>query len=485
MLYPKLKTKLFLTYLTLSLISLGLNSYTYAAEAIDLTSATQTQNSQLSKTKNTINLAYNDEPLSAYPQYINKKLYANLSQKIQCPFNKQYQVAIIQSGHYRDFNLIFNSILQQLDKRNLLQPLIRYEESQVFDVKHEAPSKKVTKSTYPIILDLNHFAYDEPNALKALQIYTKGSCLEFNQDNFFDLQWRSYKALTIKEQVKQKIKAQQIDMIFAFGTEAGLFFADSKLNVPVFVIDASTPEKAGIINKGAYSNKPNVYVQKDLTRYVSEIVMFHNLFKFKTLGILLDQNKVNRTAQAYEEIVKVSQQLNFELVPCYGDIFGNNPKHAQEDFSSCILKLSKKNIDAMFLSVGYRPEYSIYEDLKPLIEQDIPIYSQHGEEDLKEGALMCLSDSDKNYTANALVNAIEQYLNGKPLDQIDQIINVPLTLAINLKIAHAIEWIPSFEFLLATDKVYRSIEQHPTKKEIKEQEVINSKEVQTNPRFER
>lgn len=293
----------------------------------------------------------------------------------------------------------------------------------------------------------------------ALATATKGGCIEFVPGTFSNYNWDRKGVLSDKLRIKRMIDNGEIDMIWTFGTISGLYFADSGLGVPVLVIDSTSPEGAGIIGPGDYSNKPNVHVQKDLTRYSAEVVLFHNLLKFKRMGILVDSNEDNQSGQDIFEIRALAKTMGFELVPCYGDIMGRVPAQADVDFKRCLAMLSEENIDALFLTLVYRPEEPLFPYIKPFIDRGIPVYSQYGEQDVRGGALLSLSESDLTHAAIFQANVVRQIIiEGKKPEEISQHFHDPLSISFNMQTARLIEWQPSFEALLAIDNVYSHIE---------------------------
>ncbi len=351
----------------------------------------------------------------------------------KCPQGKRWRIAVNQSGPFIDFRKVFRGMVLALTEDGL--------------VRKYAPLRNI------------NFKLDDPGRFDALATATKGGCIEFVPGTFSNYNWDRKGVLSDKLRIKRMIDNGEIDMIWTFGTISGLYFADSGLGVPVLVIDSTSPEGAGIIGPGDYSNKPNVHVQKDLTRYSAEVVLFHNLLKFKRMGILVDSNEDNQSGQDIFEIRALAKTMGFELVPCYGDIMGRVPAQADVDFKRCLAMLSEENIDALFLTLVYRPEEPLFPYIKPFIDRGIPVYSQYGEQDVRGGALLSLSESDLTHAAIFQANVVRQIIiEGKKPEEISQHFHAPLSISFNMQTARLIEWQPSFEALLAIDNVYSHIE---------------------------
>lgn len=351
----------------------------------------------------------------------------------KCPQGKKWRVAVNQSGNFNDFSKVFKGMTIALMEDNLIK-------------------------TYPPIYNAD-FDYSAPGEFDKLAQATKGGCMEFVECSFHNYNWDRKGVYEDKLTYKQQIANGQINMIWTFGTITGLYYADSTLGIPVLVIDSTSPEGAGIIGPGDYSDKPNIHVQKDRTRYMAEVVLFHNLLKFKRMGILIDNTKDNQSGQDIFEIRSLAKNMGFELVPCYGDIMGRNLKQADADFKRCLKELSQEKLDALFLTLVYRPKEPLFPLIKPFIDRGIPIYSQYGDEDVRAGALLSLSESDMIHASLFEANVVKQIvIDGKKPEEISQIFHAPLSISFNMHTARLIEWQPSFEALIAIDNVYSIIE---------------------------
>lgn len=351
----------------------------------------------------------------------------------KCPQGKKWRVAVNQSGNFNDFSKVFKGMTIALMEDNLIK-------------------------TYPPIYNAD-FDYSAPGEFDKLAQATKGGCIEFVEGSFHNYNWDRKGVYEDKLTYKQQIDNGQINMIWTFGTITGLYYADSTLGIPVLVIDATSPEGAGIIGPGDYSDKPNIHVQKDRTRYMAEVVLFHNLLKFKRMGILIDNTEDNQSGQDIFEIRSLAKNMGFELVPCYGDIMGRNLKQADADFKRCLKELSQEKLDALFLTLVYRPKEPLFPLIKPFIDRGIPIYSQYGDEDVRAGALLSLSESDMIHASLFEANVVKQIvIEGKTPEEISQIFHAPLSISFNMHTARLIEWQPSFEALIAIDNVYSTIE---------------------------
>lgn len=349
-----------------------------------------------------------------------------------CPLGKTYKVAVAEGGSYIDFQRVFRHMVRALQSQNIINGEL-------------------------LPLD---YLFDEGDNYQKLAQISKGGCIEFVADGLYNANWQNSEREKIRHDLTHRIlNKDDIDMLWAFGTNAGIDFAKGNLDIPVLVITPSDPEAAGIISKGEFSNRKNVHVQKEIDRYSSELHMFKNIFNFKTLGTLIDDEEENQKAQAFDVIRNFAEENNIELKVCKGDITTKDSDTAHQEYSRCILELSQANVDAVYLTVSTGADLKgFFKQIKPLIENRIPTFSQSGIYEVKQGSLMALSEDDMVESGQFEADVVMQILNGKKPEEISQYYNAPLTLAINLKTASLLDWKPPFEILVAVDTVFESID---------------------------
>ena len=196
-----------------------------------------------------------------------------------------------------------------------------------------------------------------------------------------------------------------------------------------------------------------------MNRYESELRLFYNTFKFKNLGVIIDDNPINQPGQAVPIIRKLSQELKFNLIECKGPVIGDNHAKTQSAFSTCALNLAANDaVDAVYIPMGNgaSPD-NFYYQIKPLIDRKLPIFSQTGENEVQMGALMALSNADLQASGEFEARVIERIVKGEKPEMISQYYYAPLNLCLNLETARLIDFKPSFDLLIGVDLVFDRI----------------------------
>src|SRR5699024_6759606 len=109
---------------------------------------------------------------------------------------------------------------------------------------------------------------------------------EFADDGFYSANWDSEQREEVTGELLRRIQEKgDIDMILAFGTWAGQDFASAELNIPVVVTSVTNAVESGIIPSVEDSGKDNLVASIEPERYKQQVILFHNIFNFKKLGI--------------------------------------------------------------------------------------------------------------------------------------------------------------------------------------------------------
>ncbi len=343
---------------------------------------------------------------------------------------KKWRIIYAEAGPYIDYAQIFSSTIKALAKIGLI-------ENANFPPIQEATDSKVV------------WDWLVENA--------GGDYIEFVKDGFYSADWNEENRFFQKSQILERIREKNdIDMILAFGTAAGIDLATDQHKVPTISISVTDAVQAGIIDSVEDSGHDHVHGQVEIGRYERQLSIFYDIFKFKKLGVPVPNTDAGKASIALPSIEKVSKELNFEIVPCYMDMFGTE----EEQFlglKACISTLSTSS-DAIYMTTTTGMQWDkMPQLLEPIIKEGIPSFSQSGLLETKLGILMSIAQSSFDNEGTHSAEAIAKIIGGvKPRD-ISQVFEGPLGLSINLKMAILIGWNPTFEILAAVDNIYQEI----------------------------
>ena len=247
-----------------------------------------------------------------------------------------------------------------------------------------------------------------------------------------------------------------VDMIFAFGTWAGLDMATADISVPVFSMSVTDAVQAGIAKSLKDSGRDNLHAQIDPERYKRQIAVFHDIFGFKKMGIPYEDTPEGRSDVSLAAIESAADELGIELVRCTTAL-NVPPDQSFANLKQCVSQLAKTS-DAVYLTTNSGMQWNrMRELLQPLIEAGVPSFSQSGIEETKLGVLMSLSQSSFSSEGRFGAEAIVKVMDGIRPRDVGQVFDSAIGLAINLEMARLIYWDPPFEILLAADAIYQDI----------------------------
>ena len=284
-----------------------------------------------------------------------------------------------------------------------------------------------------------------------------GDAIEFVPDAYYSADWNN----TIFSQkradlVKRLNAAGDIDLVLAFGTMAGQAMAADDHKTPTVVLSVTDAVTAGIIPSPEDSGRDHVFAMIEPNRYYREVVLFHNIFRFKRLGIAYEDTEQGRASAALSQIRRAAGELGFDLAECTDAFNFVEAPPATKNLIACHERLARDGTDAVYITVnmGMQPK-AMPEILRPLLERRLPTFSQHGVDEVKHGVLLSISQVSFSGQGLFAAKVIGNILKGESPRAQKQAYEEPLSLAINLRTAMSIGWNPPLAVLAAVDEIFQ------------------------------
>jgi ABC-type uncharacterized transport system substrate-binding protein len=282
----------------------------------------------------------------------------------------------------------------------------------------------------------------------------KSDYLEFPKDAFYSSDWDSEKRPSVVNKLKERlVNTKDIDLLIGAGTQAGQDFHGKTAIVPTFIMTASNPIEVGIV-KNENDHQKNTRVTIDPTRYERQIKIFHDLTRFKKLGIIYENNQTGRSYSGIDQVMKIQSKEKFEIVQCYSldEVISNQSKR-EESVLDCLDKLEKK-VDALYLTQqGGVNEKTVKKVAQWSIKNKIKTFSQSGADDVKNGILMGTAPSRLKWAGNFEAEGIEEVLNGKPIESLNQVFIDPIFISLNMSTAKAIGYHPPIKLMGVVEEI--------------------------------
>lgn len=286
-----------------------------------------------------------------------------------------------------------------------------------------------------------------------------GTVVRFLPDGFYSANWDAGTRETNRSALLERIREKKdVDMLLAFGTWGGQDLAGADIDIPVIVASVTNAVEAGIIPSVDDSGRDNLVASIEPDRFKHQVILFHDIFKFKKLGIAYEDTPSGRGSIALNEIESAVRELNVELLRCNDAFDVKDPALAASRLKACHARLAGQGADAVYLTGnrGMQPD-AIADVLTPLTEAHIPTFSQIGESDVAHGALLSISQA--NTEAEGVFNAelMAAIIKGAKPHDLSQIFESSVSLAMNLRMATLIGWNPPLEILAAVDEFYQEM----------------------------
>ena len=286
----------------------------------------------------------------------------------------------------------------------------------------------------------------------------KSDYLEFVEDGYYSANWDDEQRQINKTKLLRRLTSDDdINLVIAMGTWAGLDLANDEHSVPTIVMSTSDPVESGIIKSQDDSGYDHVHARVDPYRYERQLRIFHDIIQFKKLGIAFEDSIYGRSYSAIDTVEKVAADIGFEVVTCHTKSDISDTSIASQSVIRCFDELSTQ-VDAIYVTIqgGVNTE-SIPRLVEIANKNSIPTFSQLGAQEVQQGFLFSISRPGFKPAGLFLSATIAQVLNGAQPRQLIQVFEESPSIAINLKTAEIVGLYLYADILAAADTIYRDI----------------------------
>jgi len=285
--------------------------------------------------------------------------------------------------------------------------------------------------------------------------------IEFVKDGYYSARWDEQTRKQLKQNIIHRLNHRKdIDLIIAMGTWAGVDLANNDHSVPTIIMSTSDPVGSGIISSIDDSGFDHVHARVDPFRYERQVRIFHDLIKFKRLGIAYENSIAGKSYAAVDLVEKVGAEKGFDIIRCHTISDTYDQQAADKSFVGCFEELINKEVDAIYVTVqGGVNSNTIPLIVKEAISHKVPTFSQFGSKEVKWGLLLSISRSgDFKPAGRFFASIIGQVFNTAKPRKLNQKFEEDQKLAINIQTAEKLGLYLHADILAATDEFYQEIE---------------------------
>lgn len=286
-----------------------------------------------------------------------------------------------------------------------------------------------------------------------------GDQVEFLEGGVYSANWDADERQKTADALTNRLRDKKdVDVILAFGTWAGQDMGKLDTTVPVIVASVTNAKESGIISSADDSGRDNLTAAINPERFVQQVSLFYDIFRFKTLGIVYEDTPSGRDSVALGDIEKAASDLGVELVRCTDQFDIPDVKLAVPRLLACHQKLADAKVDAVYITYNTGMQPGMVDDvLAPLAAVGIPTFSQAGSHEVEQGVLLSISQASFGEEGAFSGKALAEIIKGALPRDLPQRMENPVSLSMNLRMATLIGWNPSLEILAAIDEIYRGI----------------------------
>ena len=261
---------------------------------------------------------------------------------------------------------------------------------------------------------------------------------------------------TDREGILERLRHQKdIDLMLALGTQAGVLLSDSPHDTNVFVFAASNAVRSGIIDSTEDSGKANVWAHMDEQRFVRQIRAFYDIVNFKKLGMVYENSDNARIYSAVSEVESLAQEKGFEIVRYHVKeprSSGEYPGYYRE--VQVAYKQLAAEVDAVYVTIASLESEKLPELFQPFYQQKIPVFSQLGNIEVENGALLTVSVMDEVNIGRFGADTISKCLRGAKPCELEQSFQSAPRITLNAAVAQQIGFKLPYELVMVLDEVY-------------------------------
>ncbi|MCP4690455.1 MAG: ABC transporter substrate-binding protein [Desulfobacterales bacterium] len=287
----------------------------------------------------------------------------------------------------------------------------------------------------------------------------KSDYIELAPDAFWSSNWETPRRQKNRAAMLRRLNTgKDIDLMVAAGTWAGKDLANNEHATPTVIIQTSDPIAAGIIKSAEDSGYAHIHARCDPTRFERQIRLFHQIVKFKKLGLPYDDTEDGRSYAAVADVEKVARERGFEVIHEYIPL--NEPFHKETGFLNGVKSveaLGKKGVDAIYFSANTSLDIENLPNILPvLFKYKIASFAQVSPKYVKQGLMMSISESSGE-VVKFHADTMAKILNGARPGELKQVFESPNRIVLNMKNAEKIGFnVPDSAFDIA-DEVYTGI----------------------------
>lgn len=273
----------------------------------------------------------------------------------------------------------------------------------------------------------------------------------------FDRDVHYYTAVSSEAEIYESLRKhieekKDVDLILALGTSPSAMIRDFGFDIPLLMYAVSDPIGSGLIESAGNSGNKNYWAHVDSSAYFRQMQYYYNTFAFRNIGSVYSDEIVS----GLPEYRRAAQENGFRITEYQLDRESMDEDQYYAELCDVYEEMIREDgVDAYILNTNVIPDAQRARELMQVFyDADIPVFAQVGSAYVAEGAaLMIVDPRDAAGIAPFVSNIIGSVFNGSDPGDLEQVYVSSPYLMLNLNVADEIGYRPSFDMLIACEKI--------------------------------
>ncbi len=242
-----------------------------------------------------------------------------------------------------------------------------------------------------------------------------------------------------------------IDLIVAMGTGPSALAKELNLNIPILMYGVADPVGSGLIDSVEDSGNDYIWAHVDPSVYSRQLQYYYDTFGFSNVGVIYD-DEIIASVPDYRSVAKDN---GFTLTEYQLSKTAEDEEFYRHVETICQKMVKEDKVDAFVLMTSVLSDPAKAKEIfQVFYDENIPVFAQVDLRFVQEGAcLMVVEPRDAVGLGPVFSNIFGSVLNGaKPRDLEQEAISSPY-LILNLNVADLIDYKPTYEMLIACEKI--------------------------------
>lgn len=252
-----------------------------------------------------------------------------------------------------------------------------------------------------------------------------------------------------------------VDLMLVFGTAAGVWLTENAKNVSFdyMVYASADPISGGIVKSETERFNDISFAHVDPGRIGRQTELTYEILPFDSIGVVYEDSDAAYSYSGIAQLEALSKKNGFTIHRLHVD----EPKDENDydryynDLKNAYHKLIP-DIEVLYITTGMIEDEKLPWLLEEVHEAGIITVAETSESQVEYGAMMHITLSDAQEEGRFLAQTLQEYVDGTPIDELDQVFLISPHISLNLNTIRKVGVdIPMSVYLIA-DKIYGSEE---------------------------